>query len=564
MAIEDYQKEAVKLVVGATGLQQSEVIARMTVPPKPDLGDFAFPCFSLAKHFRNSPVNIAADLAAKIKPHCERIASVNHSGPYLNFWVDKRRFTHEVLCQVFAHGPDYGSADQGQGKTICIDYSSPNIAKPFHVGHLRTTIIGACLYRVYQKLGYRVVGINHLGDWGTQFGKMMVAIQRFGKPTDVNDLDALNKLYVRFHAEETPELTAVARENFHRLEAGDPEIKAIWQAIRDTSLDYYKKVYARIGVSFDSFTGESFYNDKMDAVIDDARYKKVLLTSKGALIIDLEDEGIHTPALLGKADGTTLYLTRDIAAAVYRKKTYDFHKMLYVVGVEQNLHFNQLFACLKRLGHGWAEDCAHVNFGKVPGLSTRAGNAIDLESVFDEAARRIRDYMRDNEDSRPEIEDPLYVSEQVGKAAIFFSFLSRQRIKDYPFDWDRVCSFEGDTGPYLMNAYARIAGIIRKCGVEINPEVDAGLLVEPEAQNLVSLVSRFPFVIRSVTRNYEPHLLATFLLELSRGVHSVYKALRVKGEASALAEARLLLFFTVKTVLGEGMRLLGITPLEKM
>jgi arginyl-tRNA synthetase len=564
VAIEDYQKEAVRLIVEATGLHQRDVNALLAVPPSQELGDFAFPCFSLAKQSRRSPVDLSAELASKIKSRCLLIDSVKNVGPYLNFWVDRQRFTQDVLNEVSSQAERFGSSQQGHGKTVCIDYSSPNIAKPFHVGHLRTTIIGACLYRVYQKLGYHVVGINHLGDWGTQFGKMMVAIRLYGKPTDVYDLDALNTLYVRFHAEETPEMTAMARNCFHRLEKGDPEVKAIWHAIRETSLAYYKKVYARLGVHFDSFAGESFYNDKMATIINEAHSKKILKTSDGALIVDLENEGISTPALLGKTDGATLYLTRDIAAAVYRKKTYGFHKMLYVVGAEQNLHFQQLIACLKRLGNQWAEECIHVNFGKVPGLSTREGNAIDLEAVFDEAAKRILEYIRLNEENRPKIEDPEYVAEQVGKAAIFYSFLSRQRAKDYPFDWDRVCSFDGDTGPYLINAYARIAGIIRKCGVKFNPAANAKLLVEPEAQNLVTLISKFPATIQSITLDHDPHLLTKYLLELARGVHTGYRSLRVKGETQDLAESRLLLLFAAKTTLGEGMRLLGITPLDKM
>ena len=355
-----------------------------------------------------------------------------------------------------------------------------------------------------------------------------------------------------------------AREWFRRQEAGDDEALALWRSIRDTSLDYFKGIYERLGARFDSYTGESFFNDKMDAVIEEARAKGLATVSDGALIVDLSAEGIDTPALLEKADGTTLYLTRDVAAARYRHDTYGCDRIVYVVASGQSLHFRQLFTVLKLLGHPWANDCVHVNFGLVQGMSTRKGNVIYLEELLDEARERALAYMREQIEKRLDLDDEENVAEAVGIAAIFFADLSKQRIKDYRFDWNLAISFDGDTGPYLMSAHARIAGILRNCGLEPDPDADVTPLVEPEAHRLVSLVARYPDVLREAGRVYEPSVLANYLLELARGLHASYAVLRVKGEETGKAQARLLLFTAVKQVLRSGLNILGIRPLERM
>jgi arginyl-tRNA synthetase len=434
------------------------------------------------------------------------------------------------------------------------------------VGHLRSTIIGGALVRIFEALGYEVIGINHVGDWGTQFGRQIAGLKRFGQPGDENDLMSLNRLYVKFHeeADSDPGLVEEAREWFRRQETGDEEALALWRRIRDTSLDYFKRIYERLGVRFDSYTGESFFNDKMDVVIEEARAKGLAAVSDGALIIDLSEEGIDTPALLEKADGTTLYLTRDVAAARYRHDTYGCDRIVYVVASGQSLHFRQLFTVLKMLGHAWSEDCVHVNFGLVQGMSTRKGNVIYLEELLDEARDRALAYMHGQIEKRLELEDEETVAEAVGIAAIFFADLSKQRIKDYRFDWDLAISFDGDTGPYLMSAHARIAGILRNCGVEPDPDADVSPLVEPEAHRLVSLVARYPETLRDAARQYEPSVLANYLLELARGLHASYTVLRVKGEEAGRAQARLLLFTAVKQVLRSGLTILGIQPLERM
>ena len=561
-----FRQEALDVLSRHTGLEPGKIDALLERPPKSELGDFAFPCFQLAKELKKAPPQIAEELAEKVAGELELLTEARALGPYLNLFVNRQEFARSILHAPGALDEDIGTSSEGEGKVIAIDFSSPNIAKPFHVGHLRSTIIGSTLYRIFSSLGYECVGINHLGDWGTQFGKQIVGLKHWGAEKDLEDLDALNALYVRYHEEEekNPGLADEARDWFRRQEAGDPEALALWEKIRQTSLDYFKKIYDRLSVRFDHYTGESFFNDKMDAVVERADSLGLTSVSEGALVIDLEAHGIDTPALLRKADGATLYMTRDLAAACHRKETYKFEKLLYVVGTAQSLHFRQLFKVLELMEEPWAKDCVHVNFGLVQGMSSRKGNVIYLEELLDEARNRAKEYMSANVDKRPDLEDEEAVAEAVGIAAIFFSDLSKQRIKDYNFSWERAISFEGDTGPYLMNAHARIAGIIRKCGVELDPGADITLLQEQSAHDLVSLVSRYTDALREAAKTSEPSILAAYLLDLARALHSGYKELRVKDEEEKLAGARLLLLAVVKNVLASGMRILGIKPLEKM
>jgi arginyl-tRNA synthetase len=561
-----FRAEAVNIIVPASGLSPEDVDSSLSRPPKLEMGDFAFPCFTLARARRQKPNEIAADLARKLAGASKLLPRVEAAGPYVNLGVDRVVFAEYVLRQAVRQGEEVGASPEGAGRVIAIDYSSPNIAKPFHVGHLRSTIIGGALYRLFEKLGYRPVGINHLGDWGTQFGAQIVALRRWGRPEDVRDLMALNRLYVKYHEEENrdPSLAEEARDWFRKQERGDPEAMELWREIRQTSLEYFQRIYARLGVTFDHYQGEAFYNDKMDAVVEEAQAKDLTQVSEGALIIDVSAQGIDTPALLRKADGATLYLTRDLAAALYRRRAFGFHKLLYVVGTAQSLHLRQLFAVLKLLGHEWSEDCVHVNFGLVQGMSSRKGNVIYLEELLNEAKQRALEHMRAHVEKRPDLEDEEAVAEAVGIAAIFFSDLSKQRIKDYTFSWSHAVSFEGDTGPYLMNAHARIAGIVRKCGVALDTEASLAPLVEPESHELVSLLSRYGESLRDAARSFEPSVLAGYLLDLAHALHASYGTLRVKGEAEEVAKARLLLFSVVKNTLASGLRILGIRPLEKM
>lgn len=561
-----FRQEALDVLSRHTGLEPAKIDTILERPPKSELGDFAFPCFQLAKELKKAPPRIAEELAEKVAGELELLTEARALGPYLNLFVNRPEFARSVLHAPNALAEDIGKSSEGEGKVIALDFSSPNIAKPFHVGHLRSTIIGSALYRIFASLGYECVGINHLGDWGTQFGKQIVGLKHWGEEKDLEDLDALNALYVRYHeeVEKNPELADEARDWFRRQEQGDAEALSLWEKIRQTSLEYFKAIYERLSVRFDHYTGESFFNDKMDAVVDRADSLGLTSVSDGALVIDLEAHGIDTPALLRKADGASLYMTRDLAAACHRHENYKFEKLLYVVGTAQSLHFRQLFKVLELMEEPWASNCVHVNFGLVQGMSSRKGNVIYLEELLDEARHRAQEYMSTNVDKRPELEDEEAVAEAVGIAAIFFSDLSKQRIKDYNFSWERAISFEGDTGPYLMNAHARIAGIIRKCGVEIDPEADVTLLQEQSAHDLVALVSRYTDALREAARAYEPSLLAAYLLDLARALHCGYKELRVKGEEEKIAAARLLLLAVVKNVLASGMRILGIKPLEKM
>ena len=561
-----FREEAVRALRAATGLAAADIDLVLMRPPKPEMGDFAFPCFALAKERKQPPPKIAAEVAAAAAGSLDLLEEARPVGPYVNFFVRRDRFAESILRAAIVAGEDVGRSLEGSGRVIAIDFSSPNIAKPFHVGHLRSTIIGSALYRLHETLGYRCVGINHLGDWGTQFGKQIVALKTWGKPEDIDDLPALNRLYVEYHRAEKdrPELADEAREWFRKQEAGDAEALALWQRIRDTSLECFQRIYDRLGVRFDHYTGESFFNDKMGAMVERAEKKGLTSISDGALVIDLAAKGIDTPALLRKADGATLYLTRDLAAVFHRKQSYGFSKLLYVVGTAQALHFRQLFTVIDLLGESWSQDCVHVNFGLVKGMSTREGNVVYLEELLDEAKRRTLEHMRANVDKRSELDDEDAVAEAVGIAAIFFADLSKQRIKDYEFAWDRAISFEGDTGPYLLNAYARIAGIVRKCGVELDPQADLSPLVEREAHNLISLVARYGETLSDAARLYEPSVLSTFLLDLAHALHASYVPLRVKDEEERVAKARLLLFAVVKNVLASGLRILGIRPLERM
>lgn len=561
-----FRREAVELIHRHSGLDSGEIETLLGRPPKPEMGDYAFPCFVLSKTRKQPPQQIATELAGALSPELDLLETARAAGPYLNLSVRRDRYAEHVLRPAVRQGADVGTSREGEGKVVLIDYCSPNIAKPFHVGHLRSTIIGAALYRLFQALGYRSVGINHLGDWGTQFGKQIVGLRRWGSAGDIEDLERLNELYVKYHQAEPeePELTEEARGWFRRQEEGEREAVELWEKIRDTSVRYLQRIFDRLGVRFEHTLGESFYNDKMEAVIREAEAKGITSVSEGALVIDLSEEGIETPALLRKADGATLYMTRDLAAAIYRKEAIGFDKMLYVVGLGQSLHFQQLFACLKRLGREWYRDCAHVGFGLVRGMSTRQGNTVYLEELLDQAHDRALRYMRDHVDKRGEVEDEEDVAEAVGQAAIIFSDLSKQRVKDYTFDWDRSISLEGDTGPYLLNAHARIAGIIRKRGVELDPEADLSPLVEAEAHQLVTRVARYPDVLREAARLYEPSVLAQYTLDLARQLHATYAKLRVKGAEPPVARARLLLFVAVKNVLANAMRILGLRPLESM
>jgi len=464
---------AEQLASAISDVSAEDLASWLEYPPDPDLGDIALPCFRLSKQLRKPPQTIAEELKGGLNgPHIERVEAI--SG-YLNIFLDKRHFAGEVIGGVLRGRDRFGSRDIGRGRTIVIDFSSPNIAKPFHVGHLRSTVIGNALYRIHRFLGHNVIGINHLGDWGTQFGKLIVAYRKWGgaEAVEQGGIDELLRLYVKFHdeAEREPALEDEARAWFARLERGDEEARKLWQWFVDISLAEFKRNYGLLGVEFDFCTGESFYNDKMDAVIGELRSKGLLVEDEGAWIVRLDDYGMP-PAIMLKKDGSSLYHTRDVAAAIYRKQTYDFDKAIYVTDYAQNLHFQQWFKIIELMGYDWAGDLVHVPFGRVSlegaSLSTRKGNVVKLEELLTQAIGKIRTIMETrgfNADDKDE------VARQVGVGAVMFNDLSGNRIKDVVFSWEDALNFDGETGPYVQYTHARACSVLRKAGIDAEPTV---------------------------------------------------------------------------------------------
>ncbi len=498
----------------------------------------------------------------------ELIREISSAGPYINFKVDKTRQAEFVLTRIFEQEAAYGSDKIGQGKTIVIDFSSPNIAKPFGIGHLRTTVIGNALYHIFRKLGFEVVRINHLGDWGTQFGKVILAYKMWGKEEELlrDPISTLYDLYVRFHreAEGKPELEEEARGWFKRLEDGDREVTELWQKFRDYSLQEFKRVYDLLGIEFDTYPGESFYNKFMDQTIAEIEAKGLSEISQDALIINLEKYDLP-PCLLKKKDEATLYATRDIAAAIYRYNTYKFHKSLYVVGNAQRLHFQQVFRVLELMSYEWAEDCVHVDFGwikfKQEMMSTRKGNIILLEDVLNksiELARKIID------EKSPDLQNKEEVAREVGIGAIIFSDLSTRRNKDIDFDWDQALSFDGETAPYVQYTHARLCSLMRKYGRPVCKEIDYGVFSTPEEIGLVKLLEDFPRKVKSAAETYEPAFICSFLIDLCSNFNRFYQKHRIITEDEKSTSARMLLVKAIQVTLKSGLSLLGIKAPERM
>lgn len=561
-----FKKNIISRLAKIVNLPQNDIERMLEIPAESNRGDFAFPCFQLSKICHQSPSEIAMTIVKELGK-IEGISSVENIGPYVNFKVDTTTLAEEILSEIYQKKGKFGQTDIGKNRTVVIDYSSPNIAKPFHVGHLRSTIIGNCLKNVYQALGYRVVSINYLGDWGKQFGLLVLAFQKWGDKEKLKEdpLKYLYKLYVKINqtTEEDPSLHSKARDLFKRMERGDNEILEYWQKFRALSIRKYEETYNRLGISFDVYSGESQYNEYMKKITLEMEEKGLWQSSQGAKIIDLNKHNLNV-ALIKKEDGSTLYLTRDIAAADDRYQKYHFHKMLYVVGTDQKLHFQQLFKILELLGRKWASHCIHIDFGRVQGMSTRKGQVIFLKDLLDEGQRRALEKMKANPEKFVELSDAKLTADICGLSAIIFADLSNKRIKNYQFDWNKVLNFEGDTGLYLQNAHARIAGIMRKSGIELTDKINYSALKEKEAVSLIRWLTRYPEIVKLAGDKYEPSFLCTYLLELARYFHKVYHIMRVKGEVSTIAKARMNLFWATKQVLGNGMKLLGLKLLERM
>ena len=545
-------------------LDQDAILNLLEQPKSSDLGDIAFPAFSLAKVERKAPQAIAADIAEKIDQSAfEKVVA---TGPYVNFFLDKSKISDQVIKSVIEAGADYGQQDEGHGQNSTIDLSSPNIAKPFSVGHLRSTVIGDALSNIFRKMGYNTIKINHLGDWGKQFGLLMVAYKKWGskEAVEANPIDELLKLYVRINAEieNDPELDDEGRLWFKKLEDGDPEATELWQWFRDESLVEFNRIYKLLGVEFDSLNGEAFYNDKMDEAVQILEDKGLLKESKGASIVELDDVNLP-PAMIKKSDGATLYITRDIATAIYRARTYNFVKNIYAVGQEQSNHFRQLKAVLKKMGFDWSDDMVHVDFGLVTKnrqkLSTRKGNIILLEPTLQEAISRAKAQI---EEKNPELENKEEVAHAVGVGAVKFYDLKTDRRNGYDFDLEAMVSFEGETGPYVQYAYARIQSILRKAN--FTPSTDATYsLSDPESWEIIKLLQDFSRVVKRAAENYDPSLIAKYAINLAQAFNKYYAHTRILDE-SPERESRLALSYSTAVVLKEALRLLGVDAPEKM
>ena len=548
-------------------LTLEEITALIEVPPNKDMGDFAFPCFKLAKVFRKAPNMIAAELSEKIEAKGV-ISNVTPLGGYINFFVNKSQLAETVIKDVLTKKEKYGHSDLGKDKTIVIDFSSPNIAKPFHIGHIRTTVIGNALYKIYDSQGYNTVRINHLGDYGTQFGKLIVAFKLWGnkEAVEANPIPELLKLYIQFHdeAEKHPEMEDEARAWFTKLENGDKEAKELWQWFRDESLKEFARVYDLLDIEFDSYNGESFYSDKMDRVIDIIKDKGLLQESQGTNIVDLEEYNMP-PALITKNDGSTLYMTRDLAAALYRKENYDFEKCIYVVGSQQSLHFQQLFKVLELVGFEWAKDMVHVPFGMVAleegTMSTRKGGVVFLEDVLKQAIEKTKETMLTKNPNALNVDE---IAKQVGVGAVVFQELSNSRIKDYTFSWSRTLSFEGETGPYVQYTHARCCAVLRKAEEEVTTDINYELLNDVDSAEVLKVIASFNKTILNAMRKNEPHIITRFVLDLAQAFNKFYHDNSILVEDAELRKARLALVCATRQALENGLKLLGMQAPERM
>ncbi|WBW96154.1 arginine--tRNA ligase [Oceanirhabdus sp. W0125-5] len=536
------------------------------IPPRSDMGDFAFPCFILAKTLRKAPPMIAIELMEKMNK--EGFEKIVNNGPYLNFFVDKTVLIKKTIEKILIEGLEYGNTSNGDGETILVEYSSPNIAKPFHVGHLFTTVIGNSLYKSFKSQGYTVERINHLGDTGTQFGKLISAYKKWGdeEALEKEPIKELLRIYVKFHdeAEKNPELVDEGRMYFKRLEDGCEEEVALWKRFRELSLKEFMKVYDMLGVEFDSYAGESFYSDKIDDLVEMIENTGLLVESQGAQVIDLEEYNMP-PCIVKKADGATIYATRDLAAATYRKKKYDFSKNIYVVGKDQSLHFMQVFKSLELMGFEWAKDCIHVPFGMVrfadKKLSTRKGDVIFLEDLLNEAVAKTLSIINDK---NPELENKEEVAKEVGIGAVIFTYLKNNRTRDIVFNWDEMLSFEGETGPYTQYTYARGKSILRKLGTAAE-EVDYSLLNTKEEFELVKLLENLEHSIKSSIEKLEPSIITRYVIDVAKGFNKFYNAYNIgASETEELKNARLKLVEATCIVIKKSLDLLGIKVVEKM
>lgn len=550
------------------------VLSGLATPPDRKMGDIAFPCFKLAKVMRKAPPLIADELLKKIEENTlpdvvDKVASV---GGYLNFYLDRSAISKAAVDEISRLGEAYGRSDEGGGRTVLVEFSSPNIAKPFHIGHLVSTALGHSIARIYDFLGYNTVRINHLGDWGTQFGKLITAFRLWGDEETImkDPINELLKIYVRFHeeAEKDPSLEDDARANFRALENGDPEITKLWKLFVDASLKEFNRMYTLLGVNFDSFAGESFYTDKMPEVVDIMREKGILEESEGAMVVRYDDESMP-PCIILKSDGTTIYATRDIAAALYRKRHYDFYKNVYVVGTPQTLHFKQVFGALKKMGFEWADDCVHVGFGYVrfpdKAMSTRHGDVVLLEDVLNEAIAKTKDIITQSPTSK-DLDNADLVAEKVGIGAVLYTFLKSSRERDIIFTWKDILDFEGESGPYVQYAYARGRSVLSKAdelGIDYE-NGDGSLLTSDEEYALIRMLTKLQDTVREAGERFEPSIVTRYVTDLAQQFNKFYNTCSVMKAEDELRKARLKLTACTALCIKTALRLIGVDVVEKM
>ena len=567
----DFKQKIAEQISNVTNLSENEVYGYIEIPSDKKMGDFAFPCFKLAKELKKSPQIIAEELKERMTFEENLIKEVNIVNGYLNFTIQSQTMIETVLKEVNSKQEHYGESDIGNGKNIVIDYSAPNIAKPFHIGHLRSTVIGGALYKIYKALGYHCVGINHLGDYGTQFGKLIEGYKRWGSEYNIeeNPIDELTKIYVRINnlCNEDESVLEACRDNFKKLEDGDEYCTSLWKKFRELSLKEFKRVYDLLQVDFDSWNGEAFYSDKMQEVVDILKEKNLLVPSEGAMVVDLSEKDMP-PCIIEKTNGSTTYATRDLAAILYRARTYDFDKAIYVTSYEQILHFRQVFEVAKNLNlqKKYTDGLVHVPFGmvqlKTGKMSTREGNAIKLEDLLNEAISRVKDIM---EAKNPNLENKDEIAKQIGIGAVIFNDLYNSRIKDEIFDWDTMLNFNGETGPYMQYIYVRTKSLLEKAGyIPELKDIDITKLEDENSMKVIKTIYSFGDSIKQAAEKYEPYIVARYLIELAQNFSSFYNENKIIGEEKSTQDARLYLAYATGVVLKAGAALLGIQMPDRM
>lgn len=570
----NFKSEIAKKIAQIVKIEASELETYIEIPKDSTNGDFSFPCFRLAKELKKAPQVIASEIKEKLEleESNDIIEKIDVIGGYLNFYINKNILIKEVLSEINKEKENYGASDIGKGKNIIVEYSSPNIAKEFHIGHLRTTVIGAAFYNIYKYLGYNTIGINHLGDYGTQFGKMIEGYKRWGEEYNLeeNPIEELTKMYIRINdlCKSDEDVLNACRENFRKLEEGDKECIELWNKFKDLSLKEFYKTYDMLGVKFDSLNGESFYSDKMPEVIEILEKTGKLVESQGAKIVDLEDKGINTPCIIEKTNGSTTYATRDLAAILYRARTYDFDKCIYVVAYEQNLHFKQVFEVAKLLGldKKYTDGLTHIAYGMTRlatgKMSTREGNVIKVNELLEESVKRVLDIINEK---TPEMEDKEDNARKIGIGAVIFNNLCTNLIKDQIFDWNIVLNFNGETGPYIQYIYVRTKSVLEKANYIPNLEdVDFSLLEDEKSFYIIKKIYEFNNILKQVIEKNETSILARYLIELAQGYSNFYNDNKIIVEDKKVQDARLYLTYAVGNVLKIGMKLLGIEMPTKM